>query len=144
MKSVVIYDSMFGNTEIIAKAITEICGAKLIQVSSAKPSDLEEIDLLIVGSPTQGGRPMENMQQFMHTLIDLGEVRAAAFDTRLKTKLVSIFGYAADKIAKELQKNNAKLMMPPEGFFVDHKEGPLMDGELERAKAWAQKIIEQS
>jgi len=63
-----------------------------------------------------------------------------AFDTRLPTRLVGIFGYAAARIADSLKRNGGTLIAPPEGFFVKGKEGPLKEGELERAAGWAKEI----
>jgi hypothetical protein len=57
---------------------------------------------------------------------------------------VSIFGYAAEPIADRLQKKGGTLVTPPEGFYVGDTEGPLLDGELERATAWAQDIAAQA
>ena len=64
----------------------------------------------------------------------------ATFDTRIKTKLVKIFGYAAPRIADSLKAKGAKLIAAPEGFFVKSTKGPLLDGELERASTWAKEI----
>jgi flavodoxin I len=64
----------------------------------------------------------------------------AAFDTRLTSRMVVIFGYAAPKIAKSLEGRGGKLVVPPEGFFVKGSKGPLKEGELERAGAWAKAI----
>jgi hypothetical protein len=49
-------------------------------------------------------------------------------------------GYAASTIAKTLEKKGGKLAVPAEGFFVTGEQGPLKDGELERAAAWARKV----
>jgi hypothetical protein len=54
--------------------------------------------------------------------------------------MVKLFGYAAKPIANRLTKKGGVLTMEPEGFFVEGTEGPLTDGELERAAAWAQRI----
>ena len=60
----------------------------------------------------------------------------ATFDTRLSTKLVGIFGYAAGRIADSLTKKGG-LILSSEGFFVKGKEDSLKEGELERAASWA-------
>ena len=75
----------------------------------------------------------------------------AAFDTRLTQGnidatpvlpfFVKLFGYAAEPIAKELQKKGGVLVLPPEGFYVEGTEGPLVQGELERAATWAGKLF---
>jgi len=64
----------------------------------------------------------------------------AAFDTRLTSKFVRIFGYAAVRIADSLKRNGGTLIASTEGFFVKGKEGPLKEGELERATRWAKEI----
>jgi hypothetical protein len=69
-------------------------------------------------------------------------VRVAAFDTRLKTVLVKIFGYAAPRIAATLKDKGGKLVAPGEGFLVKSAKGPVLDGEIERAAAWAKGIAE--
>jgi hypothetical protein len=78
-------------------------------------------------------------------------VQVAAFDTRMiieevnnkiLTVMVSIFGYAAKPIADGLVKKGGTPSAPPEGFFVKGSEGPLKDGELERAAEWGKRILE--
>jgi flavodoxin I len=48
--------------------------------------------------------------------------------------------YAAKHIADRLKKKGSQLIVPPEGFFVEGMEGPLVQGELERAADWAKHI----
>jgi len=147
MKVLVVYDSVYGNTEIIAKAIGgAISGeVKVLRAGEAKPVALEKVDLLIVGSPTQGGRATPAIQSFLDTITEssLKGVNVAAFDTRLSTKFVGIFGYAAGRIASDLKEKGANLIAPPEGFFVTSGQSPsLKEGELERAASWAKGILE--
>jgi hypothetical protein len=54
---------------------------------------------------------------------------------------VNIFGYAAKPIGERLVKKGGDLNMPPEGFFVTGTEGPLKEGELERAADWARQLL---
>jgi hypothetical protein len=70
-------------------------------------------------------------------------VRVAAFDTRMTNRLILIFGVAAPKIAKALQGRGGTQVGAPAGFFVTGGEGPLKEGELERAGGWAQRIVER-
>ena len=148
MKALIVYDSVYGNTEEIARAIagaiTPSDGVKVLRAGEANPSELESIDLLIVGSPTQGGRPTPAIQDFLNKVPEpaIKGVNVAAFDTRFSTKLVGIFGYAAGKIADNLKGKGGTLVASPEGFFVKGKEGPLKEGELERAAGWARGIVE--
>ena len=144
MKVLIVYDSMYGNTEKIARAIGEaITGdVKLLRARDANPAELEPPDLLIIGSPTQGGRMTPVIQAFMDKIPEAAVkgVNVAAFDTRIPAKWVSIFGYAAGKIAGSLKAKGANIISPPEGFFVKGKEGPIKEGELERAAAWAKEV----
>lgn len=146
MKALVVYDSLYGNTKEIAIAIgSAISGdVKVLGVDEVNPSELESLDLLIVGAPTQAGRPSQAMQNFLKRIAEtvIEGVNVAAFDTRLSTRWVKIFGYAAGKIAKNLQKKGGVLLLNPEPFFVKGKEGPLKEGELERATSWARKLSE--
>jgi flavodoxin I len=148
MKALIVYDSVYGNTEKIARAIAEAIApsgeVKVVQAGEASPSELESIDLLIVGSPTHGGRPTPAIQDLINKMPQpsLQGINVAAFDTRIPTKLVRVFGYAAGRIAGNLKKKGGTLIASPEGFFVTASKGPLKEGELERAAGWAKGILE--
>ena len=156
MKTLVVYDSVFGNTEQIALAISRSLGSKeeveTFRVSDIKPEQLNGLKLLIIGSPTRGFKPTKAITEFLNKIPSNGleGVRVLAFDTRLCTAdvnsrllniLVKIFGYAAKPIADTLKKKGGSLIIPPEGFFVKESEGPLKDGELKRAADWAKLAI---
>jgi flavodoxin len=147
MTTLVIYDSVFGNTEKIAQAIRTALGARAVSVGQVTADQLRSLDLLVVGSPTRGFRPTEGIAKFLNGLPKnhLAGVRVAAFDTRILLEtidskalrfLVDKGGYAASTIAKTLEKKGGKLAALPEGFFVTGEQGPLKDGELERAAKW--------
>jgi flavodoxin I len=151
MKTLVVYDSVFGNTEKIARAVAEGAGAEAVKVDAAGTDILNGVTLFVVGSPTRAFRATPAMQSFLKGLPAkrLTGVSVAAFDTRMiveevnnriLTVMVSIFGYAAKPIADSLVKKGGKLVLPPEGFFVKGSEGPLKDGELERAADWGRKV----
>ena len=153
MKALIIYDSMYGNTEKITRAIADaITGdVRALRASEAIPSDLKTVDFLIVGSPTQGFRATRPVQTFIQSIAtgELKGVNIAAFDTRIPESdvgkglrfIMKMGGYAAPRIAQSLKKRGGNLIAPPEGFFVKDKEGPLLDGELERAGSWAKEIV---
>lgn len=145
MKTLVVYDSEHGNTEKIARSIGDaITGeVKVLRVGEVSSSELETFDLLIVGSPTHGGRPTQAIQDFIKKVpVTVFEgTNVAAFDTRLSTRLVGIFGYAAGRIAGSLERKGGALIVSPEGFFVKGREGPLKEGEVERAVGWAKEIV---
>ena len=144
MKILVVYDSMYGNTEKIARAIGESISkdTKVLAAKEAVPADLEGIDLLIAGAPTQGGRPTTPMRDFLNKLQKqtISGKSVAAFDTRISAKWVGIFGYAAGRIGRALKKLGGNLVVNPEPFFVQGTEGPLKEGEEERAAVWARKV----
>ena len=146
MKALIVYDSVYGNTEKIARAIAEAITpsgeVKVVRAGEANPSELASIDLLIVGSPTHAGRPTPAIQNLLNKVPKLQGINVAAFDTRIPTKLVRVFGYAAGRIANNLKKKGSTLIASPEGFFVTGGQGPLKEGELERAAAWAKGILE--
>jgi len=109
-KALIVYDSIYGNTEKIARAIagalTPSGEVKVLRPGEVNPSELESVDLLVVGSPTQGGRATPAIQEFLSKIPSnaLKNVSVASFDTRFSTRLVGIFGYAAGKIADSLKK----------------------------------------
>ena len=157
MKTALLYDSAYGNTEKIAQAIGQALGTQeevaVLRIGEVNQAQLAGLKLLIVGSPTQRLRPTIPTSNLLKMLAgnSLKGVKVAAFDTRLtvqeieKIRVLAFFvrlfgGYAAPVIAKGLQKKGGELIAPPEGFYVEGMEGPLVDGELERAAAWARQI----
>jgi flavodoxin len=155
MKSLVIYDSVFGNTEEIARAIAGILASagevRATRVGDVEHGDLDGVDLIVVGSPTRAFRATPATMEFVKGLGSdaLAGVRVAAFDTRVDIAkvnnkvlsfMVKLFGYAAQPIAKQLEKRGGLRAAVPEGFFVSDKEGPITDGERDRAEAWARSL----
>jgi len=147
MKTLVVYDSLHGNTEKIAKAIGDaISGeAEVLRVGVVNSSELKPCDLFIVGSPTHGGRPTSAIQDFLKKIPKsaIDGIDVAAFDTRFSKRWVKIFGFAAKKIADILEKKGGNLVLPPEGFIVKGTEGPLEEGELERAAEWSKVMVKE-
>lgn len=149
MKVLVVYDSLFGNTAIVAKAIGRAFPpgeAFLIRAAEAGAADLHNVDLLIVGSPTHGGRASKTTQEFFGKLPPdaLNGIYAAAFDTGIPAQgqgfflrwLINTIGYASKHLRALLKKQGAAVLAA-ETFFVQGKEGPLQLGEADRATAWA-------
>jgi flavodoxin len=157
MNIIVLYDSLYGNTEMIAQLIGNVLKQKgEVQVSRAGTlftDQLAGVDMLVVGSPTQQFRPTIGMRDFLNKIPKNGlqGVRVAAFDTRLTIQeiekspplpfFVRIFGYAAERIAKKLVSKGGKLVVPAEGFYVEGMKGPLVKGEVGRAEKWAQELF---
>ena len=147
MKTLIVYDSVHGNTEKIARAIGDaIAGeVEVHHAGEVNISELDTFDLIIVGSPTHGGRPTPAVRDFLNEAPApaLKGTNVAAFDTRLPAKWVRIFGYAAGRIGDSLKRKGGDLAASPEGFFVEGTEGPLKEGELQRAAGWAEEIVKQ-
>lgn len=156
MKAVVIFDTFFGNTEKIAQAVAAALAEQgdisVIKVSEVSLDQLQGIDLIVVGSPTRAFSQSEGIKAFLDKLAttSLRGVKSAAFDTRMPpevtksgvyTAFSGIFGYAAPKIASMLKKKGCVEVVSPEGFTVMGSEGPLKEGELERAAGWGSAIL---
>jgi flavodoxin len=146
MNALVVSDSKYGNTEKVARAISEAIDARVLRVDDADPDELAGLDLLVVGSPTHGGWYTEAIKGLLEALPSLEGVQVAAFDTRTATiwNRILPFGYAAPRIARSLEGKGGNLVVPPEGFVVEGMEGPLKGGELERAAGWAKALLATS
>ena len=153
MKALVIYDSVYGNTKRIAEAVAkEIPGSVLVNVKDANYSLLSGIGLLVMGSPTHGGNESPALQKFIAGIPkdSLRGMKVACFDTWISQEgqgfltraAVGIFGHAAPRTLARLQHAGGSRTGQPEGFFVKGKQGPLAEGELERAREWARKLVE--
>jgi len=144
MKTLVVYDSTFGNTEKIARAVAAAIPGrvKVLKVGTVSDEDLGDADLLVLGSPTVGGRATKPMHDFVARITggQAAKIRLAAFDTRIAMKFARVFGYAAPRIADALARKGAGLKLPPEGFIVKGRNGPLAEGELDRAAEWGRRV----
>jgi flavodoxin len=148
MKSLVVYDSYFGNTEKVAKAVGKLLKAKVVKVDKFKSSDLDGIDILVVGCPTRAFSATPVIKKFIKSL-KLDGVKVAAFDTRADLKrvnskflefMVGLLGYAAEPMSKKLIRQGGVSAVEPIGFLVEDTEGPLGEGEIKRAEKWAREI----
>ena len=99
MKAMVVYDSQFGNTELIAQAIGAAIGEALgasepvetRRAGDTRPEDLAGVDLLVAGSPTQRFRPTQPVTDLLKAIPGKGleGVKVAAFDTRLTEEQIN-------------------------------------------------------
>jgi flavodoxin len=157
MKTLVVYDSYFGNTEKVAGAIKDALGSaeevELQKIGEMSLGKLGGLEVLVIGSPTRGFRPTKAVLDFIKDIPEggLSGVKVAGFDTRVSMEkvksrflkwMVNSFGYAAEPIADKLEKKGGIKAAEPGGFFVLDTEGPLEDGELDRAAEWARRIVE--
>lgn len=147
MKTLVVYDSIYGNTEIIAQAIGDAIPGEVevLRVGQVTARDAETVDLLIIGSPTHGALPTEAVQGLLARMGPPARegAKAATFDTRLTWFFLERWGgFAAPKMADTLKEKGWTLAGEPGGFFVRGlKKGPLKRGEVERAGCWAEEIV---
>ena len=148
MNALVVYHSEFGNTRQVAEAIAEAFDhagtARTVSAEQLDAADLQGVELVVMGTPThkinlpQAARPV--FEQLPRR--SLRGVPVATFDTSYKMSAFLARFTAAKRIDRKLRKLGGKRLVPPETFHVHHHhEGPLYDGELERAKTWADAIL---
>jgi hypothetical protein len=170
VRAVIVYESMFGSTRVIAEAIAEGFGVeadvRMFGVADADPKVIEDVDLLVVGGPTQAwgmSWPSTRRGARLHVnkpgsglalepgadtgpgvrewLATVGQVHslAAAFDTRIKSPVL-LTGRASKGISRELVRHGLSVVVPPESFFVD-KKSHLLAGESDRARGWGKQLV---
>ena len=160
MQALVVYESMFGNTASIARAVAEGIDA-YADVTLADVSTLPStagMDLVVVGGPTHAfgmSRPSTRRDaarrgQSLPGAVDIGMrewldrsptltgVAAATFDTKIDKPFLP--GSAAHKAYRRLRHLGCRLVVPAESFRVTDTAGPLVAGEEERAKRWGETI----
>lgn len=150
MNCLVIYDTQYKNTKRVAETIADALPAHIRHVSKVDPSELVGYDLIVVGSPTQGGRPTEAINSFLLSIPEnsLEHIPVASFDTRFAPEdhgmalrlLMKAVGFAAPRIANTLIAKGGEQIIEPEGFIVDDSKGPLKTDEIQRAVDWANLI----
>ena len=160
MKAVVVYQSLWGNTAAVARAIAEGIGpeARALSTAEASPEAIAGASLIVAGSPLlafslpteailksiDSGKAKEKVppdlsQPSMRSWLDAlprGSARVAAFETRMPWSP----GGAVKDIMRRLERSGYTPLAKPELFIVKGKYGPLRDGELERAKAWVAQL----
>lgn len=163
MKALVVYESLFGNTERVAQAIVSGLATQLevelVEVTDAPPGIDEDLDLVVVGGPTHTfsmtrestreeaftkgathGTAATGLREWLGHL-EKGRYSApvATFDTRVE-KMRRLPGSAAKGAAKLVHKLGYPAAAPSESFYVEDVDGPLLDGELDRARAWGERL----
>lgn len=156
MNTLVIYDSFFGNTKLIAEAIYESINSKsdgdIFYVKDFHLRNLKEYQLLIIGSPTRGFRASPEIDAFIKSIPKKGldKVIISTFDTRILLDtihskalrfIVKTGGYASKPMARLLQKKGGIMISEPQGFYVKGEKGPLADLEIQRAKEWGVQLM---
>ncbi len=161
MNALVVYESHWGNTAAVAHAIAEGIGAgtRVMSTAEADVDSLAAVDLLVVGAPVIGFRlsteqALQNMRakpgkgnppdvshppvrSWLESLPP-GTAAVATFDTRVRGP----FGSAAPAILKSLTEAGYRPIAKPAGFTVKGSQGPLRDGELDRARQWGAELAQ--
>jgi hypothetical protein len=159
MKAVVMFESMFGNSEKIARAVAQGLGdlgeVVVRDVTTAHPGELPQgVDLLVAGGPThafsmsrpgtredavrQGARQglvSRGLREWLEGLADLHDLPCATFDTRV-SRVRRLPGSAARSAARVLRRHHGRLVAIPASFYVDDVAGPLGSDQVERARTW--------
>ena len=159
MKALVVYESMWGNTEKVARAVADgLGGARVAECHDVTPDELGDLDLLVVGGPTHAfsmtrastrrdahrqGAPAgdddRGIREWLDSLPPRLEVPVATFDTRV-LKARSLPGSAAKAADKELRHHHHGRVLDRSSFYVLDVDGPLADGELVRAEGWGAEL----
>ncbi|MER5267159.1 flavodoxin [Actinosynnema sp. NPDC002837] len=162
-RALVVFESMFGNTRAVAEAVgaalAEGRQVDVVEVAAAPDVLPEGVDLLVVGAPTHafslsrvstrksaadqatGGLVSRGrgVREWLDALAPVDRtVSAIAFDTKVKVGWLP--GSAAKAITKRLRRLRFTLAGAPVSFYVGGTPGPLLEGEIERATAWARTI----
>jgi flavodoxin len=147
MNILVVYFSKFGNTQKIAQTVAEELEAagvvRIVSSDRLAASDLDDVDLVVMGSPTHRMNLPEAVRSVFEKLPkrSLRGARVAAFDTSYQMSAFLARFTAAKKLARQLRKLGGKQIVPPETFHVMGREGPLYEGELNRAKEWVATLL---
>lgn len=156
MSVLVVFESMWGNSRQVAEAAAEGLGddVPVVSVSEAPVPLPEEVDTLVVGGPThafsmsrattrqeagsQGadeGETTGGIREWLKALPPCDHLRVATFDTRVAS-VRHLPGSAAKAAAREVRRRHLGRVIATESFYVADTAGPLLDGELDRARAW--------
>ncbi len=138
-KALVVYDSLYGNTEMVARALAEGLKSKGIDVNVVKvdafnSDQLNGVELLCVGSPTQAWNASKSTKEFVERLKSMEGLKgrkAFAFDTKMKSRLA---GNAGGKIEKELKDAGFTIVRKSESAIVKGRDGPLEENAEETFK----------
>lgn len=169
MRALVVYESMFGDGRIIAESIAQGLAqagadAQAVEVGAAPTTIADDVDLLVVGGPnhqfglsrpsTRADAGRQTGREVISGRIGIREwlselspnragTRAAAWDTRMgHPGFLSKLDHASNSIAKSLEKAGFRSAAKPRHFLVMDMQGPLVDGEPERAAVWGRELAE--
>jgi flavodoxin len=151
MNALVVYFSKFGNTRMLAESIAERMAESIGSGESVRVVDAEQLDsdalagtdMVVVGVPTH----RMNLPEAVRPVLDalprraLKDKAVAAFDTSYRMNALLSRFTAARRLDRQLRKLGGRRLVAPETFIVEGREGPLEEGEVERAREWAESIV---
>jgi flavodoxin len=152
MKGIIIYDTSHGNTKKIAETISDTLkeskiDVDLFDVKDAKKLNAKDYTFLVLGSPTKFGTMSFTMKSFLGKLKDEEWMNKsfAAFDTENPENVegarkANKEWSAGEKIATKLKEKNMKQLVPVLKALVLGQKGPLVEGEIDRAKGYAKEL----
>ena len=149
MNALIIYFSKFGNTKRVAETIAEElereASVRVVNSDELTTSALGNVDLVIMGTPTHNMNLPKSVSPVFERLPRriLPKTPIAAFDTSYRLSAFLSRFTAAKKLTRKLRKLGGKRIAPPETFHVMEREGPLYEGELERAREWTRLIMDK-
>ena len=148
MRALVVYDSVYGNTEKIAQAIASVLGERmavdLTRVGQDEPVAWGGFELVVIGGPIHRVSLSAAMKAALKEMPGkaLRGASVAVFETCYRDPRWQR-GAASRKMARKARRRGGRLVVPPESFFVVGREGPLEEGEEERARQWAHAILQE-
>ena len=167
-RALVVYESVFGDAWTIARAIGDALADSIpadVVAAAEAPAEIgSDVALLVVGGPNHAfGMPRPStregaVKQYGADIPDTGAglhewletvrvaapgLRAAAFDTRGSGHpMLTKMDHAARTEEKLLGKLGATVVVPAEHFSVADTKGPLVDGEVDRARRWGRALAD--
>ena len=117
MSTLVVFESYWGNTETVARAVADGIGGpvEVVGVADAPTPLPRDVDLLVVGGPTHA----------------FGMTRATT-----RRDAVKQGGRPGHEETGIVSHGHVGRVVGTESFYVEDTPGPLLDGEVERARAW--------
>ncbi|MBJ8347011.1 flavodoxin domain-containing protein [Antrihabitans sp. YC2-6] len=164
MRALVVFESMFGNTEEIALAIADglqtAYDVDVVNVDEAPPVLSSDIDLLVVGAPTHAlglsraqtrseaatrapGETVTKHKNLRDWLASASRSRNTVYAVAFATRAVKVRwlpGSAARAAAKLLRRRGFESLVKPTDFYVEDTLGPLLPGEVSRARIWGAEV----
>ena len=148
-KVIVVYESKYGNTKLVAEEITagikEASGKVEVILSEVKQVNFDDVisaDGILIGSPNHWGKATGDIRKFIDKIgeINLNRVPVAVFDTYISRD----FEKATKKMEKQLTEKVPSLDIGMLGLSLKVKGSkvPLENGELEKCRQFGVKFGE--